>query len=194
VCDGRLRFRFFSACSTGSTHDSASLAMTALGERLSKGHGPGGIPSPYFFAGDAAYTLSNALVVPVSGAAEGSANCNFNMVHSQYRATIERAFGCLVRRFGVLWRPLSYSVAMNTSIIRCVVRLHNICMSRPRGGGEVVEPPHELDIGLAPSDADIQSLLETEMEVKPSTRHDGSATRNRLVRAVDEAGIQRRAV
>ena len=62
------------------------------------------------------------------------------------------------------------------------------------GEGEVVEPPHQLDLGVAPSDADIQSLLETEMEFQPSTRHDGSATRNRLVRAVDEAGIHRRAV
>jgi hypothetical protein len=189
-----LRFRYFSACTTGSTHDSASLAMTALGERLSKGHGPGGIPSPYFFAGDAAYTLSNALVVPVSGAVEGSANYNFNIVHSQYQASIERAIGCLVRRFGVLWRPLGYSMEMNTSIIRCVVRLHNICMSRPGGGGEVVDQPHQLGRDVAPSDADIQSLLETEMEVRPSTRHDGSATRNQLVRAVDEAGIHRRAV
>ncbi len=98
VCDGRLRFRFFSACSTGSTFPWWDPIAVLLCRRRGR----------------------------------------FGQLQLQYRATIERAFGCLVRRLGVLWRPLSYSVAM---------------------------------------------------EGRPSTRHDGSATRNRLGRAVDEAGM-----
>ena len=34
----------------------------------------------------------------------------FNNVLSSQRITIERSFGILVRRWGILWRPISYSL------------------------------------------------------------------------------------
>lgn len=135
ICDGRLRFIHFSAVCTGGTHDSAaSFACTLLGQRVEKGHATGGIPHPYYFGGDSAYKNGEALVVPVPGAERRSEPDNFNYVHSQFRSTIERAFGVFIRRFGVFWRPLRYGMDVNLLIIRAAVRLHNICMSRPATG------------------------------------------------------------
>lgn len=152
VCDGRLRFIFFSVESPGNVHDSQAFSATRLGYRVSLGHGPGGIPVGYFFSGDGAFKLGPALVVPVGGPpAPGSANDAFNYVHAQYRATIERALGVLMRRWGVFWRPLECSTPLKLLIIQAAVRLHNLCMQRPDGAGERVGRGHETDMGTRPT-------------------------------------------
>lgn len=54
----------------------------------------------------------------------------FNQLLSSQRITIERAFGILLRRWGILWKPLEYSLHRNTRIIQVCVKLHNICIDR----------------------------------------------------------------
>ena len=39
------------------------------------------------------------------------------------RVTIERAFGMLVRRWGILWKPLEHDVATNKLICRICAKL-----------------------------------------------------------------------
>ena len=53
----------------------------------------------------------------------------FNNVLSSQRITIERAFGILIRRWGILWRPITYSLEKVPKIIRVCGMLHNICVA-----------------------------------------------------------------
>ena len=54
----------------------------------------------------------------------------FNNVLSSQRITIERAFGILVRRWGILWRPITYGLPKISRIVRVCAMLHNICVDR----------------------------------------------------------------
>ena len=49
----------------------------------------------------------------------------FNNALSSQRITIERAFGMLIRRFGILAKPLSYNIATNSKIAYVCAQLHN---------------------------------------------------------------------
>ena len=44
--------------------------------------------------------------------------------------TIERSFGILLRRWGILWRPISYSLDKIPKIVCVCAILHNICVDR----------------------------------------------------------------
>ena len=52
----------------------------------------------------------------------------FNHELSSERITIERVIGMIVRRFGILWRPLEYHYSKIPTIFRVLCKLHNICM------------------------------------------------------------------
>jgi hypothetical protein len=54
----------------------------------------------------------------------------FNHELSSERITIERVLGMMVRRFGILWRPLEYHVNKVPTIFRVICKLHNMCMDR----------------------------------------------------------------
>jgi hypothetical protein len=47
---------------------------------------------------------------------------------SSQRITIERAFGMLVRKFGILWRALRYDLATNILVVMTCAKLHNWCI------------------------------------------------------------------
>ena len=49
----------------------------------------------------------------------------FNNILSSERITIERAFGMFVRKWGILWRPLEYSVKDDILILMTCAKLHN---------------------------------------------------------------------
>jgi hypothetical protein len=48
-----------------------------------------------------------------------------NFYLSQVRITIERTFGILVHRFGILRRPMSMSICKVPALVTCLMRLHN---------------------------------------------------------------------
>ena len=56
--------------------------------------------------GDCAYVNDGFMVSPYKGAKTG-VDDDFNFFHSQIRITIERAFGMLVKRFGILRRAMA---------------------------------------------------------------------------------------
>lgn len=62
---------------------------------------------------------------------------------------IERAFGLLVQRWGIFWRPLRVDMQRIPLIITVACKLHNICIDR--FGCETVAP----HIG-GPRDSDVQ--------------------------------------
>lgn len=52
----------------------------------------------------------------------------FNHILSSQRITIERAFGILIRRWGILWRPIGFGLNKVAKIARACAMLHNICV------------------------------------------------------------------
>ena len=55
---------------------------------------------------------------------------SFNHTLSSQRITIERAFGQLVRRWGILWCANSSRLRNVSLIVQCCAKLHNICVDR----------------------------------------------------------------
>lgn len=54
----------------------------------------------------------------------------FNHVLSSQRITIERSFGQLVRRFGILWCANSSHLNKVTVLVLVCAKLHNLCVDR----------------------------------------------------------------
>ena len=86
----------------------------------------------YWFAGDAAYVLMPGLITPWSKydlmGDERIFADSFNFFHSSHRIHVEQAFGILVARWGILWRPLKFHIDEVLPIISCTMRLHNFCI------------------------------------------------------------------
>ena len=43
---------------------------------------------------------------------------------------VEQAFGLLVRRWGILWRPLAFSLSESITVLSVTMRLHNYVIDR----------------------------------------------------------------
>ncbi|CAB1101963.1 unnamed protein product [Ectocarpus sp. CCAP 1310/34] len=60
--------------------------------------------------GDAAYGASERVVVPFPGTSLSASQDACNNYVSQYRMAIEQTYGILVRRWGILWRPMEVRI------------------------------------------------------------------------------------
>ena len=65
--------------------------------------------------------------VPLKGLV-GDYDDAYNFYISQLRITIERAFGVLVHRWSILWRPTTCPLAKVSPLVMCLCRLHNFCI------------------------------------------------------------------
>jgi len=64
-------------------------------------------------------------MTPYDNAMHGTAEDNFNYFHSSSRIVVECALGEIDLRWGILWRPLQFSLDLNCKIIDACMRLHN---------------------------------------------------------------------
>jgi len=93
---------------------------------------------------------------------------NFNYFLSSVRMNIECAFGILVARWGILWKPLRHSYGKAQSIILCCMILHNLCINR-MGSDKPISPPHKLDL-------DDRPYIDPETGGVPSMKNDNTNT------------------
>ena len=126
ACDSNLRFLYFGVVAAGSTNDNVAYAMAhELKEAIDA------LPLGYYFVGDAAYTLSERLLVPFTGSQRSNIdNDCFNYNLSQMRIRIEIAFGLMVSKFRILKKKLEGSIKTNAKVIMCCARLHNYIIDR----------------------------------------------------------------
>ena len=54
----------------------------------------------------------------------------FDWCQSSNRMPIECAFGFLIRRWSILWRPLAMKFDRQAALIGCLMRLHNYCIAK----------------------------------------------------------------
>jgi hypothetical protein len=120
IADADRRIRWYDMNSVPTSHDSSAFTRTDLGQRIVNGD----LPAPFFLSGDNAYKNGPSLVTP----GVGSKYYHFNFEHSSLRMPIEQAFGELVARWGILWRPLRMKHKRRAIVIACLVRLHNWCI------------------------------------------------------------------
>ena len=137
-CDANTRFGVLDIKWPGGTNDIVAYNMTDL---CHKARGGTYFPAWVRFVLDEAYgsiggmhltpyTLSQLKYAKRTNIEEYYKLIAFNNVLSSQRITIERALGILIRRWGILWRPITYSLEKVPKIIRVCAMLHNICVDR----------------------------------------------------------------
>lgn len=127
-CDHKCRFRWADIRHPGLTSDYLAFATSDLGLKLE--HDNNDIMKPgYTMVGDNAWVPRLWMVTPIPGHCVSGTDDAYNFYHSQVRITIERAFGILVHRWGILRRPLSVSMLKVPPLVICLMKLHNYCIN-----------------------------------------------------------------
>ena len=118
-CDAYRRFQFYDISQVSTTHDSLAFLATPEGRAIQQG-----LPEPYFASGDSAFVRSESMIIP------SNTDDAFDWCQSSNRMPIECAFGILIRRWGILWRPLACKFEQRAALIGCLMRLHNFCIDK----------------------------------------------------------------
>jgi hypothetical protein len=124
VVNHRCQFLFFSVAAAGGTNDAAAYRLTSLPQLV------GNLPSPFYIVADAAYPISEHLLVPFTGSQRMDLNKDaFNFFLSQLRIRVEQAFGLLTNKWRALRTPMTNSLSCNTRIITACSLLHNFVIA-----------------------------------------------------------------
>jgi hypothetical protein len=124
-CDHRCKFNMFSANYPGATNDSLAWPMTSFYNAVIA---PGLLPRQYYIICDEAVSSTEEVLCPYGGKALGVAKDSFNFHLSVMRQCIERAFGILVQRWGILWRDLACAQSRWALVATVCAKLHNLCI------------------------------------------------------------------
>ena len=129
-CDARTRFHLFKTNNSGSTNDCIAWKNCRLKTLVEEGK-----LRDFLFIGDEAFANTNNFLVPWGGTGLTKDKDSFNFHLSVRRQVIERAFGIMVHRWGILWRPLTCALNRWGSIVLACAKLHNFCID------EMCPPP-----------------------------------------------------
>lgn len=172
----------------GSTHDVIAWEESALYLAVCEGK----LPNQFFFIGDDAFNCTNQMLTPWSGRGLGLWKDSFNYWLSHSRQCIERAFGMLVKRFGIFWRRLYFSYERWSSVITLCMKLHNLCLTRKCaepmrrfaediqfGDYPTVQSPDNDDVDLARARGDRRANITSDLELLGKVRPPHALCRSR---------------
>lgn len=153
-----FKVQFLSAIATGSCHDSVAFSASGLSTHLAE---DGSLPDGYWVAADDAYVAGRRVLTPWPGRNLPWERDSFNYYQSSARIFVEQTFGQLVGRWGILWKPIRFSLPTATRSIRVCAKLHNFLIDRSSavppvlrddtigGSGEVLfQDRHDSDTRL----------------------------------------------
>lgn len=123
IADLRGKFLMFNVNNTGSTHDSVAWEISSLQKRIADGD----LPPDLFLIGDEAFSCGNQMQSPWPGRGIGRWKDSFNYHLSASRQCVERAFGMLVKRWGIFQRKLICDFERWSLVSIVCAKLHNIC-------------------------------------------------------------------
>ena len=135
-CDAYGKFRYFEVSWPGSTNDITAYNQTDLKRWFTDKT----IPSWCFMVLDEAYasiggdqhmtpfTRHQLKKMYHSNYQKYLQMKAFNHILSSQRITIERAFGMMVMKWGILWKALNFDTDFNIKIIMVCAKLHNFCI------------------------------------------------------------------
>jgi hypothetical protein len=120
MCDARLRFHLFTVIASGQTNNAVAYKATGLHETIDK------LPSGLYVAGDAAYMLTEHLLVPFTRSCrEDPGKDSYNFYLSQLRIRIEMSFGLSTTKWQCLQKKLESSLESSANILEACARMHN---------------------------------------------------------------------
>eukprot|EP00170_Pyropia_yezoensis_P001830 contig_7775_g1834 len=126
------KVQFLSVVAAGSCHDSTAFAACGLATLLAS---EDGLPAGFWAAADDAYVAGMRVLTPWPGRNLSWEKDSFNFFQSSNRIFVEQVFGQMVGRWGVLWKPLRFSLPTAALVIRVCAKLHNFLTS-PGDGDE----------------------------------------------------------
>lgn len=184
IVDARYRFLTLSSVVCGSTHDSLAFNASALGIHL-KEHG---LPTGYWIAADAAYMCTESLLVPFSSVQlldsdEGTWRDSFNFFQSSLRVHVEQAFGVLVNRFGILWRPICYDLCHASRVVCSCALLHNFIIDNTNTLQEDEDAGGDISPSVTERRCTTEAFRRWWRESQTQRRGSGSGTRSDLARS-----------
>ena len=202
LCDAERRFLYFDISQGPNTHDSLAWALSDLGIRVKRGD----LPAPFFINSDSAFVPTESMATP-SGRTDMD---DYDFEQSSNRIPIECAFGILIHRWGVLWKPLKCGFERRVPLISACMRLHNFCIdarmedewdrakSMDENGLTKVQPGRWEKTPIFNRDGRPIEYMDIEKEtrdIRRDTIQSGAERlRNRLVQAVRDAGLARPAL
>ena len=102
ICDSDRCFTFFGVVAPGKTSDQVAFERTSIHKGIMA------LPMVMYVVGDAAYQVSDVILVPFTGSQrEDQGKDAFNFFLLQQRICIEMAFGLLQTKWCVLNRPFA---------------------------------------------------------------------------------------
>lgn len=183
-CGAHTNFWYFRVGWPGATNDITAYKQTPLHQNSTNNYLETSIPDWVSFLLDEAYSsiggchltpysqhqLKKAINLPDRTKTVYYKMRTFNHVLSSQRITIERAFGQLVRRWGILWCANSSRLKNVSLMVQCCAKLHNVCVERWLKNGRVhnfdtsveqeVIPEHvNIDSESRPTDAEVTNRL-----------------------------------
>lgn len=124
-----LQFLYFGVVAPGSTNDNIAYPRAKGLKQVFDN-----LPLGLYGVADAAYTQSDQILTPFTGAERyDTANDSFNYHLSQLRIRVEMAFGRLVNKFRILNGTIEGSLDRVSAVLTACARLHNfiICEDGP---------------------------------------------------------------
>jgi len=161
MCDSRYRFTFVSCLSAGSTHESTAYSITSLARLLEKQMGCW--LQGVWVAADDFNNCMNRLLTNWPGRNLSVAEECFNYRQSSSRIFIEQDFGILVARWGILWRPLSFTLGQKAKIVVVCCKLRNLITDE--SGGVEFPPTPDIDTHRNTEEADGHVYLQDECDL-----------------------------
>lgn len=193
ICDSSKRILWVSTGHKGSTHDSTAFFETSLYDLLWE-CADWLFSNGLFLIGDSAYALLSFFLIPFeSNVTEpGSPQDGFNFWHSNSRIRIECAFGEIIMRWGIFWRPLRFKLSNCGDIINAALLLHNFLVNERDTGSDddyfknfsmaSVQEQQLLENAAHLGDPVLPIVLETESQRSagcPSTQQQESKSKGR---------------
>ncbi len=189
-CD--LQFMYFGVVSPGSTNDNISYSQAFELKQIFEYLPPG-----LFILSDAAYTLSETMLIPFTGVDWlDPAHDAFNYYLSQLRIGVEMAFGWLVNKFRILSGTISGPLDRASAILIACARLHNYIIREDKPCGCQLDMfPNNIseldDIVTHPNAPLGMSYLPVVPNEEFETFYGISRTRKAIVEFIQEQDIRR---
>ena len=190
MCDIRLKFLFFGVVAPGKTNDNSAYPLCKILKKFIEN-----LPAGVYIVGDAAYTLTEKLLIPFTGSQKlDPKKDTFNFHLSQLRIRIEMAFGRLVRKFRILKRNLEGKLSTMSNIIMTCAKLHNFIIDFDMPAEMINEEEDEQIVSMpgAPLGmAYLPMLLDPEEIAELEMVSGFSDMRNALVNEIERDGLFR---
>lgn len=128
------------------------------------------LPPMFVIIGDADYEATEDIVLPMFyGISKTDEECdNFNFYASQCRIRIEMAFGLMLMKWGILWRPMRVKLRNIKWIVNSISQLHNFVINEQLRNNECNEEttgitgrahrPSEEELELYSADTTIKQV------------------------------------